>query len=64
MTMIRETYRELCQQRKDDELDAVFENEWKRIAKIVDRFFFIMTSVLMIISTIVVFCVMPYSNHD
>ena len=64
LTMIRETYRELCQQRKEDELDAVFENEWKRIAKIVDRFFFIMTSVLMIISTIVVFCVMPYSNHD
>ena len=64
VTMIRETYRELCQQRKDEALDAVFENEWKRIAKIVDRFFFIMTSVLMIISTIVVFCVMPYSNHD
>lgn len=64
MTIIGDTYKELRQQRKDDEMDAVFENEWKRISKIVDRFFFMITLIVMISSTIVVFCIMPYSNHD
>lgn len=64
MTIIRDTYKELRQQRKDDEMDAVFENEWKRISKIVDRFFFMATLIVMITSTIAVFCIMPYSNHD
>lgn len=45
-------------------MDVVFENEWKRILKIVDRFFFMIILIVMILFIIVVFCIMFYFNYD
>lgn len=64
MKLIKDTYRDLCQQRADDELDQLFENEWKRIARVVDRFFFLITSMFIVISSIAIFAVIPYGHSD
>ncbi|CAC5389710.1 unnamed protein product [Mytilus coruscus] len=64
MNLIKDTYRDLCQQRADDELELLFENEWKRIARVVDRFFFLITSTFIVISSIAIFAVIPYGHTD
>ncbi|KAJ8297828.1 hypothetical protein KUTeg_024359 [Tegillarca granosa] len=58
MALIRDTYRELCNQRENEEFEAILENEWKRIAKVVDRFFFLITTLLILISTLAIFLIL------
>lgn len=62
MTLIKNTYRELCNQRESEEFEAILENEWKRIAKVVDRFFFLVTTLLILISTIAIFIILTIQD--
>lgn len=56
---IRDTYQELCAHQLEGAIEMALENEWKVIARVVDRFFFVVTAAFLIISSAVIFGILP-----
>ncbi|KAK6168346.1 hypothetical protein SNE40_020900 [Patella caerulea] len=64
LNAVQDVYAEVCQTRKDEELGQALENEWKLIARVVDRCFFIVCTLMLIISSSVIFGIMPYHHAE
>ncbi|XP_067660536.1 neuronal acetylcholine receptor subunit beta-3-like [Haliotis asinina] len=55
LSAVRDVYQELYQTRMAGEVEAALENQWKQIARVVDRFFFWLTLFILIVSTAIIF---------
>ncbi|XP_071087003.1 neuronal acetylcholine receptor subunit non-alpha-2-like [Haliotis cracherodii] len=55
LSAVRDVYQELYQTRMAGEVEAALENQWKQIARVVDRFFFWLTFSILIVSTAIIF---------
>ncbi|XP_055958875.1 neuronal acetylcholine receptor subunit alpha-2-like, partial [Patella vulgata] len=64
LNAVQDVYAEVCQSRRDEELGQALENEWKLIARVVDRCFFIVCTSMLIISSSVIFGIMPYHHAE